>query len=101
MPEIATVTRAPARRGGKVYVDYLQNRHGQLLVFPFCVRPLPAAPVSAPLSWKKVNRGLHIERFTMDDMVKRMRRLKDDPMRDVLDLEPNLLSVLQKLHGML
>jgi len=101
LPEIATVTRSPARRGGKVYVDYLQNRHGQLLVSPFCVRPLPAAPVSAPLSWKEVNRGLHIERFTMRNMVKRMRRLKHDPLRPVLDLEPNLLDVLQKLHRLL
>ncbi len=101
LPKIATVTRSPARRGGKVYVDYLQNRHGQLLVSPFCVRPLPKAPVSAPLSWKEVNRGLHIERFTMENMVKRMRRLKKDPLRDVLDTEPDLLSVLEKLHGML
>jgi bifunctional non-homologous end joining protein LigD len=101
LTEIATVTRSPARRGGKVYVDYLQNRHGQLLVSPFCVRPLPMAPVSAPLSWKEVNRGLHIERFTMTNMVKRMRRLKDDPMRDVLDLDPDLLGVLEKLHAML
>ncbi len=101
LPEIATVTRSPSRRGGKVYVDYLQNRHGQLLVAPFCVRPLPKAPVSAPLSWKEVNRGLHIERFTMDNMVKRMRRLKEDPLRGVLETEPDLLGVLEKLHGML
>jgi bifunctional non-homologous end joining protein LigD len=101
LPKIATVTRSPARRGGKVYVDFLQNRHGQLLVSPFCVRPLPKAPVSAPLSWKEVNRGLHIERFTMANMVKRMRRLKDDPLREVLDMEPDLLGVLERLHGML
>jgi bifunctional non-homologous end joining protein LigD len=95
------VTRSPSRREGRVYVDYLQNRHGQLLVSPFCVRPLPKAPVSTPLSWKEVNRGLHIERFTMDNMIKRMRRLEDDPLRPILDLEPDLLGVLQKLHHML
>jgi bifunctional non-homologous end joining protein LigD len=101
LPDIATVTRSPSRRGGKVYIDFLQNRHGQLLVSPFCVRPLPKAPVSAPLSWKEVNRGLHIERFTMENVVQRMRRLKEDPLRPVLDLEPDLLGGLQKLHAML
>jgi len=101
LPKIATVTRSPSRREGRVYVDYLQNRHGQLLVSPFCVRPLAKAPVSAPLSWKEVNRGLHIERFTMDNMIKRMQRLEGDPLRPVLDLEPDLLGVLQKLHGLL
>jgi len=101
LPEIATVIRSPSRRGGKVYIDFLQNRHGQLLVSPFCVRPLPKAPVSAPLSWKEVNRGLHIDRFTIDNVLKRMRRLKEDPLRPVLDLTPDLLGVLQKLHAML
>jgi hypothetical protein len=37
----------------------------------------------------------------MRNMVKRMRRLKHDPLRPVLDLEPNLLDVLQKLHRLL
>jgi bifunctional non-homologous end joining protein LigD len=101
LPDIATVTRSPSRRGGKVYVDFLQNRHGQLLVAPFCVRPLPKAPVSAPLSWKEVNRGLHIERFTMQNMLQRMRRLKADPLVSVLKTEPDLLSVLERLHAML
>ncbi|HET7248433.1 MAG TPA: DNA ligase D, partial [Gemmatimonadales bacterium] len=44
LPEIATVTRQVQKRGGKVYVDYVQNGHGRLLVAPFSVRPLPGAP---------------------------------------------------------
>ena len=52
--EIATVARAMNDRGGKVYVDYLQNRRGQLLAAPWCVRPLPGAPVSTPLRWREV-----------------------------------------------
>ena len=38
-----------AARGGKVYVDFGQNGHGQTIVAPFSVRPLPGAPVSCPL----------------------------------------------------
>lgn len=34
-------------------------------------------------------------------MIKRMQRLEGDPLRPVLDLEPDLLGVLQKLHGLL
>ena len=55
LPDIATITRQVSRRGGKVYVDYLQNGAGRLLVAPFCVRPLPGAPVSTPLKWSEVN----------------------------------------------
>ena len=35
LPEIATVARRVSDRKGRVYVDYLQNGHGQLLVAPF------------------------------------------------------------------
>ena len=47
--DIATITRHVTKRGDKVYLDYLQNRHGQLIVAPFIVRPLPGATVSMPL----------------------------------------------------
>jgi len=52
-PEIATVTRQVQRRDGKVYLDYVQNGHGRLIVAPYSVRPLPGAPVSMPLSWER------------------------------------------------
>lgn len=42
--EIATLTRNPARREGKVYLDWGQNGHGRLLVAPYSARPLPGAP---------------------------------------------------------
>ena len=48
--DIATITRHITKRGDKVYLDYLQNRHGQTIVAPFSVRPLPGATVSMPLT---------------------------------------------------
>ena len=57
--------RAVPARGGKVYVDYLQNGHGRLLVAPFSVRPLPGAPVSMPLRWPEVKTGLANDRYNI------------------------------------
>ena len=65
LPEIATIVRSVSDRDGKVYLDYLQNGHGRLLVSPFCVRPLPGAPVSMPIDWELVNGKLKLERFTI------------------------------------
>ena len=99
-PEIATVERNPRKREGKVYLDYLQNRHGQLLVAPFCVRPLKTAPVSAPLEWREVNAKLTPDKFTIKNAVTRMRRKKKDPMVDVLHQTPDLghsLALLTEL----
>ena len=39
--DIATTVRDPARRDGKVYLDYLQNGRGKLIVSPYSVRPVP------------------------------------------------------------
>jgi bifunctional non-homologous end joining protein LigD len=98
LPEIATITRQVSRRGGKVYLDYVQNGAGRLLAAPFCARPLPGAPVSAPLKWSEVNAGLDIRRFTIRTVPQRMRKLKADPVGDVLRLMPDLGRALELLQ---
>jgi bifunctional non-homologous end joining protein LigD len=99
MPEIATVVRAVQRRDGKVYLDYMQNAHGQLIVSPFSVRPLPGAPVSMPITWEEVNDALDIKAFTIRTAVARMEKL-GDPMAQVLTDKPDLLSALTHLHAL-
>jgi len=101
LPEIATITRQVQRRGGKVYVDYVQNGHGRLLVAPFSVRPLPGAPVSMPLAWREVTPKLDIRRFTIETAPARMKKLRRDPLRAVLDEKPDLVGALERLHGRL
>ncbi|MFL5401610.1 MAG: DNA ligase D [Gemmatimonadales bacterium] len=97
LPEISTITRQVSRRGGKVYVDYLQNGAGRLIVAPFSVRPLPGAPVSMPLRWNEVKEGLDIRSFTIKTASSRMQKLKRDPLRDVLTEQPDLHAVLEKI----
>jgi bifunctional non-homologous end joining protein LigD len=97
LPEISTLTRQVSRRGGKVYIDYLQIGAGRLIVAPFSVRPLPGAPVSTPLRWNEVNEKLDIRSFTLGNLPARMQRLKRDPLREVLELKPDLRSALERL----
>jgi bifunctional non-homologous end joining protein LigD len=98
LPEISTITRQVSRRAGKVYVDYLQNGSGRLLVAPFSVRPLPGAPVSMPLHWREVNSRLDIRSFTIENAPARMKKMKRDPLLDVLTQTPDLASVLERLQ---
>src|SRR5437868_13345415 len=101
LPEIATVTRQVQKRGGKVYLDYVQNGHGRLLVAPFSARPLPGAPVSTPLAWGEVTPTLDIRAFTIRTVPARMKQLKNDPLWPVLDLEPDLMAALARLPSRL
>ncbi len=95
--DIATITRHVTKRGTKVYLDYLQNRHGQTIVAPFSVRPLPGATVSMPLEWHEVNASLDPKDYTIRNAVERMERLGSDPVHGVLEEVPDLGEVLQRL----
>ena len=101
LPEIATVTRQVQKRGGKVYLDYVQNGHGRLLVAPFSARPLPGAPASTPLHWHEVTPELDVRAFTIRSVADRMRQLGQDPLLAVLDEKPDLIEALQRLQAKL
>jgi len=97
LPDIATIARAPSKREGKVYIDYLQNGHGRLLVSPFCVRPLPGAPVSIPLKWSELTSKLDIRKHTIKTVPRRMKRLTEDPLIGILSSTPDLHQALRLL----
>lgn len=99
--DIATITRHVTKRGDKVYLDYLQNRTGQLIVAPFSVRPLPGATVSMPLLWDEVNASLDPKNYTIKNAVARMEQLQEDPVVRVLDDRPDLAAVLARLAEMM
>jgi bifunctional non-homologous end joining protein LigD len=101
LPEIATTVRIPAQREGKVYIDFVQNGRGRLVVAPYSVRPLPGAPVSAPLRWREVKRGLKMEKYTIKTMPRRARALAEDPLAGLLESRPDLLGALEKLSAKL
>jgi len=72
-----SLERSPARRQRRVYLDYLQNRRGQTLAAPYSVRPAPGAPVSTPLRWAEVKKGLDPSRFTIRTTAKRLDKVGD------------------------
>jgi len=57
VPDRVTLEHKISSRTGKVYLDYLQNARGRTMVFPYSLRPIAEAPVSAPLSWEEVALG--------------------------------------------
>lgn len=99
-PKIATVERTMKKRGGRVYVDAGQNGAGRLIAAPLCVRPLPGAPVSMPLTWDDVKPGLSPRQFTIRDAVARLEQ-RGDPMAQVLALKPDLATAVERLGAKL
>jgi bifunctional non-homologous end joining protein LigD len=101
LPEIATTIRLPDDRGGRVYIDFLQNGHGKLLAAPFTARPVPGALCSAPLRWDEVDETLDLRRFTIKTLPERMSVFGHDPLAPVLSERPDLVTALARLSARL
>ena len=87
--DIATIARVVRQRDSKVYVDFMQNGHGQLLVAPFSARAEVAASVSMPIEWSELDDGLRNANHRITNAIERLRRL-GDPMAPLLEATPDL-----------
>jgi bifunctional non-homologous end joining protein LigD len=77
-PDLVTAEYKVSKRpSGRVLVDYNQNAWGRTLASIYSVRPKPRATVSAPVTWKELERGVTIEDFRMDNVPARLRKLGD------------------------
>ena len=97
VPDIATTERMVGARGGKVYIDFLQNGHGKTIAGIYSARPVPGATCSAPLHWKDIGARLDPKRYTIKSLPARMKRLGEDPVLPVLRLRPDLERALARL----
>ena len=82
-PDLITAEYRVARRPpGRVLIDYNQNAWGRTLASVYSVRPRPSAPVSTPVTWREIERGVRIEDFRMDNVGGRIAKLGDlwDPL---------------------
>ena len=69
--------RIAERPAGRVLVDYNQNAWGRTLASIYSPRPKPRAPVSTPLTWREVERGVELADFRLDNVPARLAKLGD------------------------
>ncbi|KKQ61147.1 MAG: ligase D protein [Parcubacteria group bacterium GW2011_GWE2_38_18] len=77
LSETTSLRRMPEQRGGKVYLDYLQNRRGQTLASAYSLRPDAGAPVSMPLDWSEVKESLNPKSFNITNALVRINKYGD------------------------
>jgi bifunctional non-homologous end joining protein LigD len=97
LPDISSIERSLARRKGKIYLDFLQNRQIQTIAAPYSLRPKPGATVSMPLHWEEVKPGLKISDFNIHNALSRMQQ-EPDIFKGVLGPGINLNKVLATME---
>jgi len=77
IPDYTSLERMVAKRNGKMYLDFLQNRPGATIAGPYSLRPKVGATVSMPLSWDEVKPGLTMKHFTIFNSIDRLKDTGD------------------------
>jgi bifunctional non-homologous end joining protein LigD len=77
IPEYTSLERMVKNRGGKMYLDFLQNRPDATIAGVYSLRPKPGATVSMPLTWDEVRPGLTMRHFTIHNSIQRLKETGD------------------------
>ncbi|MFC3908561.1 DNA ligase D [Legionella dresdenensis] len=86
-PERYISKMAKAKRGGKIFVDYLRNQRSATSVSAYSSRSRKHAPVSVPLDWNELTNRRSDTAYTIKTLPKRLRALKNDPWGDFWKLK--------------
>jgi len=94
-PDRYLINMAKAQRGGRIFLDYLRNDRMATAVAPLSPRGRPSAPVSMPLEWSQVKKGLDPGRYMIRSVPALVRKLT--AWRDYCEGERPLAPAIKRL----
>ncbi|MEX2534924.1 MAG: DNA ligase D [Trueperaceae bacterium] len=74
-----TTNMSKSKRRGRIFLDYLRNGRGATAIASYSTRSREDAPVAVPVRWDEVNAALRPDRYTIDNLRRRLSALKGDP----------------------
>lgn len=96
LPNITSLERMPAKRVGKIYLDFLQNGRGKTMASIYSIRPREGAGVSTPLDWDEINDNLDLTKFNINTIPQRLQQ-KGDLWKNFFDDAIDLKDALSNL----
>ena len=94
-PKRFLVNMAKKERTGRIFLDYLRNDRTATAVAPLSPRGRPGAPVSMPITWAQVKKGLDPARYTVRTVPALVRKLT--AWTDYPDGERPLAEAIERL----
>lgn len=99
-PKHLTREFSKADRGGRIFVDTGRNAKGATFAAAYAVRARPGAPVSAPCTWKEIERGaVGPQTFTLRTMARRIAD-QGDLWADLTKRKTSIKRVIERLRQM-
>ena len=95
---LKNIERKTADREGKMYLDFLQNRPQATVAAPYSLRPKSYAPVSMPLHWDEVKKGLKIKDHNLRNAIPRLKE-SGDIFKGVLGKGTNIPAAIKKMNS--
>jgi bifunctional non-homologous end joining protein LigD len=86
-PHLYTSSVSPARRRGKIFIDYLRNSRGHTAIAPYSLRARDEATIAVPISWREL-RQTTPDAFTIKDLPKLLKR--KDPWAGILKIKQKI-----------
>ena len=86
-PDHFTSNMSKKARDGKIFIDYLRNNRGATAIAPYSTRARAGAPVAVPIRWDELSAKLKSDAFTLRDVPRRLKGLKQDPWADFNSLK--------------
>jgi bifunctional non-homologous end joining protein LigD len=95
-PKLFVAQMSKAKRGGKVFVDYLRNGETASAVSAYSARARPEAGVSTPLEWDELGRTDMRDKFTVLTVPKRLAKLTLDPWAEYASTRQAITETMRK-----
>jgi bifunctional non-homologous end joining protein LigD len=94
-PDRYLINMAKKERTGRIFLDYLRNDRMATAVAPLSPRGRPGAPVSMPITWAQVKKGLNPSRYTVRTVPALIAKSK--AWEDYCDGERPLRNAIERL----
>jgi bifunctional non-homologous end joining protein LigD len=97
-PERYTTNMSKAKRGGKIFLDYLRNDRMATAIGVWSPRARPGATVATPVAWKDLRKGFDPSAFTIRSAGPLLKRA--DPWKDLAASAISLETARKKLAAL-
>ncbi len=94
-PERYTTNMSKAKRGGKIFLDYLRNDRMATAIGVWSPRARPGATIATPVGWKDLRKGFDASAFTIETAAPLLKRA--DPWKDLAASAISLETARKKL----